>query len=117
VSVPSRLIFRCEYCGVRAEGATERALEAQLQEFLFGEYLDVEPGHWLHWTGNWIYGRAQYACGEHRGELKAALRESYGTLGWHPWAMGPHPVNYRRGRVAARRALGPGRSSRWSPRA
>ena len=59
--------------------------------------------------------RARYACGEHRGELKAELRESYGTLGWHPWAMGPHPVNYRRGRVAARRALGPGRPSRWSP--
>ena len=115
MSVPSRLIFRCEYCGVRAEGATERALEAQLQEFLFGEYLDVEPGHWLHWTGNGIYGRAQYACGDHRGELMAALRESYGTLGGNPWAMGPHPVNYRRGRVAARRALGPGRSSRWSP--
>ena len=50
--MPTRLVFRCEHCGVRAEGATERALEAQLQEFLFGEYLDVEPGHWLHWTGN-----------------------------------------------------------------
>jgi hypothetical protein len=113
--VPSRLVFRCEYCGVRAEGATERGLEAQLQELLFGEYLDSEPGHWLTWTGNGIYGRARYACREHRGELKAEIREAYGTLGWHPWAMGPHPPSHRRGRVSARRALGPGRPSRWSP--
>jgi hypothetical protein len=113
--VPSRLIFRCEYCGTRAEGLTEKGLETTLQEFLFGEYLDVEPGHWLTWTGNGIYGRTRYACGEHRGELKAEIRESYGTLGWHPWAMGPHPINPRRGRIAARRALGPGRPSRWSP--
>ena len=113
--MPSRLIFRCEYCSERAEGTTERGLEATLQELLFGEYLDVQPGNWLAWSGNGIYGRARYACGEHRGELKADLREAYGTLGWHPWAMGPHTPSYRRGRVAARRRLAPGWSSRWSP--
>ena len=35
-----------------------------------------------------MYGPQRYACGEHRGELKALVREHYGTLGWHPWAAG-----------------------------
>jgi hypothetical protein len=42
-------------------------------------------------------------CGHHRGELKALLREQYGTLGWHPWAKGPHPWAGRRGTDRARR--------------
>jgi hypothetical protein len=116
--VPVRVIFRCEFCDAVPDALTQKALEAQLQELLFGTYLDAQPGNWLVWTGNGLYGRARYACGEHRGELKADLREAYGTLGWHPWAMGPHPVaEYRRGRVQARRRLAPGWSSRWSPTA
>jgi hypothetical protein len=31
------------------------------------------------------------------------LREQYGLLGWHPWAMGPHPWAGRRGTDRARR--------------
>jgi hypothetical protein len=108
VSVPSRLIFRCEYCGVRAEGATERALEAQLQEFLFGEYLDVEPGHWLHGPAAGSTG-GQYACGEHAVEGGPERR---GTLGWHPWDGSP-PGQLPPRPVAARRT-DPGRSSRWA---
>ena len=44
----------------------------------------------------------RYACGDHRGELKARVREHYGTLGWHPWAKGPHPWRGRRGTDRAR---------------
>jgi hypothetical protein len=115
--MPCKVVFRCEFCGTTPDPETQRGLEAQLQELLFGEYLDIEPGNWLIWSGNGLYGRARYSCGEHRGELKADLRDAYGTLGWHPWAMGPHPVHHRRGRVAARLRLSPGRSSRWSPTA
>ncbi len=50
-----------------------------------------------------IYGPTRYACGNHRGELKALLREQYGMLGWHPWAKGPHPWAGRRGTDRARR--------------
>ena len=47
----------------------------------FGEYVDADPGNWLTWHGRGIYGRTRYACGEHRGDLKADLRETYGTVG------------------------------------
>ena len=55
------------------------------------------------WHGRGIYGPTRYACGNHRGELKALLREEYGMLGWHPWAKGPHPWAGRRGTDRARR--------------
>ncbi len=114
--MPVKVVFRCDFCGEQPGADTQKALEALLQELLFGIYLDCEPENWLVWTGNGIYGRAMYACGKHRGELKAHLREHYGTLGWHPWAMGPHPVRfYRRGRVKARERLRPGGSSSWAP--
>jgi len=114
--MPARLVFRCEICGARAEGATRRALEAQLQELLFGTYLDADPGHWLVWHGGGIYGRTQYACNLHRGELKAQLREHYGTVGPHPWAMGPHPAKVlRRGRLRVRERVGPGWKQGWGP--
>jgi hypothetical protein len=107
--MPVRLLYRCEFCDARPEEATQAALEAQLQELLFGEYLDAGPDNWLVWHGGGLYGRNRYACAEHRGELKASLREHYGTIGPHPWKMGPHPVGtYRRGRVKARERLGPG---------
>ena len=69
----------------------------------FGEYVDADPGNWLTWSGRGIYGRTRYACGEHRGDLKADLRETYGTVGRHPWAKGPHPWAGRRGTDRARR--------------
>ena len=107
--MPVRLIFKCEFCDAVPDPETQSALEAQLQELLFGQYLDAEPGNWLVWHGNGLYGRTRYACGRHRGELKAHLREHYGTIGPHPWAMGPHPVRfYRRGRLKARSRVGPG---------
>ena len=63
----------------------------------------VSPGNWLTWSGRGIYGSTRYACGEHRGDLKADLRETYGTVGRHPWAKGPHPWAGRRGTDRARR--------------
>jgi hypothetical protein len=114
--MPSRIVFRCEFCDARPDEETQHALEAQLQELLFGTYLDAEPGRWLVWHGGGLYGRARYACGDHRGELKALLREHYGTIGPHPWAMGPHPVRiYRRGRVKVREKIGPGWKSGFGP--
>ncbi len=115
-----RLVFRCEFCGATPDPETRAGLEAQLQELLFGQYLDAEPGNWLVWHGRGLYGRTRYACGNHRGELKAHLREHYGTIGPHPWAKGPHPVRfYRRGRVRARRRARPGWSAHpnWGPTA
>ena len=53
---------------------------------------------------------------EHRGELKASIREHYGTIGPHPWAMGPHPVRrLRRGRLTVRERLGPGWTNGFGP--
>jgi hypothetical protein len=116
--MPVKILFKCEFCGAEPDAPTRRALEAQLQELLFGTYLDADPGHWLVWHGSGLYGRNRYACGDHRGELKAEVREHYGCIGPHPWAMGPHTVKVlRRGRVAARKRVGPGWSSRprWGP--
>jgi hypothetical protein len=89
--VPVKVIFRSEFCGAAGSGHAG-ALEGQLQELLFGQYLNALPERWLVWHGRGIYGPIRYASGNHRGELKAFLREHYGTLGWHPWAMGPHPT-------------------------
>lgn len=113
--MPVRVLFRCEFCDARPDEGTQRALEAQLQELLFGTYLDAGPERWLVWHGGGLYGQTRYACGNHRGELKATLREHYGTIGPHPWAMGPHPVEvYRRGRQQVRRRVGPGWEGRSS---
>ena len=81
-----KVVFTCESCGARPDPETQIALERQLLDLRHGEYVDAQPGNWLTWHGRGLYGRTRYACGEHRGELKAALRESYGSLGWHPWA-------------------------------
>lgn len=105
--MPVRVLFKCEICGVAPDAETQQGLERQLQELLFGTYLDIEPGNWLVWHGGFIYGPTLYACGDHRGELKAMLREAYGTVGPAPWKMGPHPVRfYRRGQVKARLRVG-----------
>ena len=97
-----RVVFRCDHCGTTPDPDTRASLEAQLLDLRHGEYVDAEPGRWLTWSGNGLFGPRRYACGEHRGELKAYLRETYGTLGWHPWAKGPHPWAGRRGSDRAR---------------
>jgi hypothetical protein len=104
--VPVKVIFRCEFCDATPNAATQRSLEGQLQELLFGQYLNALPERWLVWHGRGIYGPIRYACGRHRGELKAFLREHYGTLGKHPWAMGPHPTRLISRDTARARALG-----------
>jgi len=107
--MPVKVLFRCEFCGAEPNDETRPSLEAQLQELLFGTYLDAEPERWLVWHGGGLYGHVRYACQNHRGELKAQIREHYGTIGSHPWAMGPHPVTvYRRGRRRVRERVGPG---------
>ncbi len=91
----------CEYCGVRPDEETFAALRRQMLDLRFGEYVDADPGRWLTWHGRGIYGRTRYACGSHRGELKAELREEYGTIGPHPWAKGPHVGGPSRNRPSA----------------
>jgi len=101
--MPVRPVFRCEFCGVRPDEETHNDLRRQMLDLRFGEYVDADPGNWLTWHGRGIYGATRYACGDHRGELKADLRETYGTVGRHPWAKGPHPWAGRRGTDRARR--------------
>ncbi len=101
--MPVKVVFECEVCGNRPDPETQVSLEQQLLDLRCGEYLDAAPGGWLTWHGRGIYGPNRYACGEHRGELKATLRTHYGNLGWHPWARGPHPWAGRRGTDKARR--------------
>lgn len=100
--MPVAVVFSCEFCGSRPDRETQAQLERQLLDLRHGEYVDAEPDRWLVWHGRGIYGANRYACQHHRGELKALLREQYGTLGWHPWAMGPHPWRGRRGTNRAR---------------
>jgi hypothetical protein len=102
-NVPVKPVFACEFCGARPDPETEGSLRRQMLDLRFGEYVDADPGNWLTWHGRGIYGRTRYACGEHRGDLKADLRETYGTVGRHPWAKGPHPWAGRRGTDRARK--------------
>lgn len=109
--VPVRVVFRCDVCGVEPDPRTRLSLERQVLDLCHGEYVDADPGRWLTWHGRGLYGRKRFACGAHRGELKAELREHYGTLGGAAWAMGPHPWGGRRGTDRARElvwALGAG---------
>jgi hypothetical protein len=101
--VPVAVVFVCEHCGCRPDPETQRDLERQLLDLRHGEYVDAEPGRWLTWHGRGIYGPVRYACGDHRGELKALVREEYGTVGRRPWDKGPHPWAGRRGTDRARR--------------
>jgi hypothetical protein len=96
------VIFRCAFCEERPDPDTQRSLEEQMLDLRHGEYVDAEPGRWLTWHGRGLYGPIRYACGRHRGDLKAFLREHYGNLGGHPWKMGPHPWRGRRGTDRAR---------------
>jgi hypothetical protein len=113
--VPVAVVFRCEICSARPDPETQISLERQLLDLRHGEYVDADPGRWLTWHGRGIYGPVRYACGEHRGELKAVVRAHYGTLGWHPWASGPHPWAGRRGSDRARALARRLRSSFGAP--
>ena len=80
-----KVVFRCEICGCAPGVDTQKSLERQLLDLRHGEYVDAEPERWLSWHGRGIYGPNRYACGNHRGELKALVREhtacSAGTRG------------------------------------
>lgn len=93
--MPVRVVFRCEFCRAEPEPATQRALERQLRELAFGEYLDVQPGRWLVWLGGGPLGPRRYACEKHRGDLTAHLREHYGTIAPNPWKRPPYPTSTR----------------------
>ncbi len=107
--MPVKPVFRCEVCAAEPDAATQLSLVAQILDLRHGEYVDAEPGRWLTWHGRGLYGPVRYACGAHRGDLKAALREAYGTVGPHTWAMGPHPWTGPAGTDRARRLLRAGR--------
>lgn len=93
--MPARVIFRCEFCDAVPDSATQLALERQLRELAFGEYVDVPPGAWLVWHGRGPLGPRRYACNIHRGDLTAYLREHYGTVAPHPWKRPPYPTSVR----------------------
>ena len=101
--MPVSVVYRCDVCGCAPDPETYAQLVRQLLDLRHGEYVDVEPGRWLIWHGRGIYGPTRYACGDHRGELKALVRDEYGTVGPRPWAKGPHPWAGRRGTDRARR--------------
>jgi hypothetical protein len=91
--VPTRVLFHCQFCPAAPDALTQRRLEGALRELGFGEYLSIEPGRWLVWLGGGPLGPRRYACGEHRGELTAFLREHYGTIAPHPWKRPPYPAS------------------------
>jgi hypothetical protein len=93
--VPTRLIFRCQFCDAVPDASTQRTLERGCRELLFGEYLDAPPGRWLEWHGGGPLGPRRYACAQHRGDLVAYLRNHYGTVAPNPWKMPPYPTTLR----------------------
>jgi hypothetical protein len=101
--VTVRLLFRCDICGGVPREPTRESLERQLLHHRFGEYVDAGPERWLVWHGRGLYGRTLYACGKHRGELKALVREHYGTIGPHPWSMRTYPSERPPDAASARR--------------
>jgi hypothetical protein len=103
MEMPVSVVFRCDVCGCPPDPETRADLVRQLLDLRHGEYVDAEPGRWLTWHGRGIYGPNRRACGDHRGELKALVREEYGTVGPRPWDKGPHPWAGRRGTDRARR--------------
>jgi hypothetical protein len=49
--MPTRVVFRCDFCGEAPDPLTQLALERQIRELAFGEYLEVPPSRWLVWLG------------------------------------------------------------------
>ncbi len=89
--MPTRAIFRCQFCDAAPDHGTQRSLQGQVSERMFGEYLDAFPGRWLVWNGGGPLGPRRYACPDHRGDLVAYLREHFGTIGAHVWKRPPYP--------------------------
>lgn len=104
--MPIRLIFRCHYCDAVPDDEVQATLRRYLQHLRHGEFLDAAPRGWMLWSGRGMYGPPKYACPQHRGELVAGIREDYGTLGWHPWKMGPYPDRERHEGLASPRFVG-----------
>jgi hypothetical protein len=88
--MPVRQRFVCQFCGSQPDRQTQRALEGQVKERMFGEYADALPGRWLTFDGGGPLGPRRYACYEHRGELTAYLRYHYGSVGWQVWKRPPY---------------------------
>jgi hypothetical protein len=57
--MPVRPVFRCEFCGARPDRGTHDALQRQMLDLRFGEYVDAGPGTWLTWHRRGIYGRTR----------------------------------------------------------
>ncbi|HWH11370.1 MAG TPA: hypothetical protein VG165_09585, partial [Solirubrobacteraceae bacterium] len=88
--MPTRAIFRCQFCDAVPDHGTQRSLAGQVSERMFGEYLDAFPGRWLVWNGGGPLGPRRYACREHRGDLVAYLRYHYATVAAQVWKMPPY---------------------------
>ena len=89
--MPSRLIFRCQFCDAVPDDDTHESLRKQLRARLFGEFLDAMPGAWLTFTGNGVCGPTRYACFDHRDDLERYVRKHYGTVAWQVKRPGPFP--------------------------
>ncbi|HEY5196445.1 MAG TPA: hypothetical protein VIJ51_05410 [Solirubrobacteraceae bacterium] len=88
--MPTRAVFRCQFCDAVPDHGTQRSLAGQVSERMFGEYLDAFPGRWLVWNGGGPLGPRRYACREHRGDLVAYLRYHYATVAAQVWKMPPY---------------------------
>ena len=111
--MPIRMIYRCKFCDAVPDVATQEGIEFSMAHPVFGEFRDASPARWLLWFGKGLYGTSLVACPEHRGELVAYLRETYGTVGWHPWKMGPYQSTWeKRGNDPAVRRV-PRRGGGW----
>ncbi len=89
--MPTRLVFRCQFCDAVPDEHTQASLVDQLRAQLFGEYLDAMPGAWLTWTGNGVCGPTRYACWDHRDDLMRYVRKHYGTVAWNAKRTEPFP--------------------------
>ena len=92
--MPTRAVFRCQFCDAVPDHGTQRSLAGQVTERMFGEYLDAFPGRWLVWNGGGPLGPRRYACREHRGDLVAYLRYHYATVAAQVWKMPPYPQRW-----------------------
>ncbi len=88
--MPTRAVFRCQFCDAVPDHGTQRSLQGQVTERMFGEYLDAFPGRWLVWNGGGPLGPRRYACRKHRGDLVAYLRYHYATVASQVWKMPPY---------------------------
>jgi hypothetical protein len=88
--MPTKAVFRCQFCDATPDHGTQRSLQGQVTERMFGEYLDAFPGRWLVWNGGGTLGPRRYACRIHRGDLVAYLRYHYATVAAQVWKMPPY---------------------------